>query len=308
MAFDHDRLFKELLRTFFWEFLELFFPHMVQYVDRESIEFLDKEIFTDVMAGDRHEVDLLVKARFKGRETFFLIHVENQAHSQEAFSKRMFHYFARLDEKFNLPIYPIALLSYDAPTRPEPERYQVAFPDMVVLEFNFAAIQLNRLNWRDYLRRPNPVASALMTKMKIAVQDRPRVKLECLRMLATLHLDKARSALIGTFMNNYLKLSDEENRVYNQELQSIAPPEQEAVMNYTNEWIEEGVEKGIHQGRQEGLANMALRVLARRLGPLPSDLTQRMHQLSSSQLEELGEALLEFRGINDVEEWLAAHA
>ena len=38
---DHDRLFKELLTTFFVEFLELFFPETLPYLDRDSVEFLD---------------------------------------------------------------------------------------------------------------------------------------------------------------------------------------------------------------------------------------------------------------------------
>lgn len=56
---DHDRLFKELISTFFLEFLELFFPAVLNYLDRNSITFLDKEIFTDVTEGDRHESDLM---------------------------------------------------------------------------------------------------------------------------------------------------------------------------------------------------------------------------------------------------------
>jgi hypothetical protein len=62
-----------------------------------------------------------------------------------------------------------------------------------VLEFRFHAIQLNRLNWRDYIDRPNPVAAALMSKMKIAKRDRPNVKAECLRLLVTLKLDPAKN-------------------------------------------------------------------------------------------------------------------
>ena len=56
-----------------------------------------------------------------------------------------------------------------------------------------------------------------MTKMSIAPEDRPRVKLECLRMVATLKLDPARSQLIGMFMNSYLKLTAAEAIVYNQD-------------------------------------------------------------------------------------------
>src|SRR5206468_1060686 len=63
---DHDRLFKELLTTFFVEFVELFLPDLAALMDRDGLQFLDKEIFTDIASGDRHEVDLLVKARFRG--------------------------------------------------------------------------------------------------------------------------------------------------------------------------------------------------------------------------------------------------
>src|SRR2546421_7719112 len=106
---DRDRLFKELLRTFFLEFLDLFVPEVSAYVERDSIEFLDKEIFTDVAAGERHEVDLLVKARFRGQETYFLMLVENQASSQSDFPWRFFGYFARLHLKHRLPVYPIVV-------------------------------------------------------------------------------------------------------------------------------------------------------------------------------------------------------
>ncbi|MEY3868310.1 MAG: hypothetical protein RLZZ338_2201 [Cyanobacteriota bacterium] len=56
---DHDRLFKELLSTFFWEFLELFLPDVIQYMERDSISFLPEEVFTDVTSGERRKVDLL---------------------------------------------------------------------------------------------------------------------------------------------------------------------------------------------------------------------------------------------------------
>ena len=91
---DHDRLFKELLTTFFLDFLEVFCPELAKYLDADSLEFLDKEVFTDVTHGERHEVDLVAKARFRGRPLGFLIHVEAQARKQNIFPQRMFTYFA----------------------------------------------------------------------------------------------------------------------------------------------------------------------------------------------------------------------
>jgi hypothetical protein len=86
---DHDRLFKELLSTFFVEFVELFLPDVMAYLEPDSVTFLDKEIFTDVTAGERYETDLLVQAQFQGQPSCFLIHVENQAAAQANFGKRM---------------------------------------------------------------------------------------------------------------------------------------------------------------------------------------------------------------------------
>ncbi|MEP0802058.1 hypothetical protein NDI37_18240 [Funiculus sociatus GB2-A5] len=81
----------------------------------------------------------------------------------------MFRYFSRLSEKFNVLVYPVVVFSYTTPKTPEPSVYQVAFPNRIVLQFNYDAIQLNQLNWGDFVRQPNPVASALMAKMNIAM-------------------------------------------------------------------------------------------------------------------------------------------
>src|SRR5881296_1733515 len=106
---DHDRLFKELLTNFFAEFVELFLPEMAAYLDKKSLVFLDKEIFTDVTSGEKHEVDVVARAKFRGRDSCFLVHLENQAQQQADFNSRMFDYFARLHRKYRLPVYPIAL-------------------------------------------------------------------------------------------------------------------------------------------------------------------------------------------------------
>ncbi|MDQ2687169.1 MAG: Rpn family recombination-promoting nuclease/putative transposase [Armatimonadota bacterium] len=298
---DHDRLFKELLTTFFAEFLDLFLPEVSAYVDRDSFQFMDKEIFIDVNAGEKHEADIVVRARFRNEEAFFLVHVENQAKAQPNFNRRMFHYFARLHETHDLPIYPIVVFSYDAPQRPESDEYQVTFPDRTVLEFRFRVIQLNRLNWRDFLRSQNPVAAALMAKMHIAPEDRPRVKLECLRLLATLRLDPARTQLISGFVDSYLRLNAPERQVFDRELAAISPPEQEATMEIMTSWKEEG----LLEGRQLGIGTTIQRQLRRRFGPLSEVTEARVSALPTERLEDLAEALLDFTTLTDLDVWLS---
>ena len=60
---DHDRLFKELLETFFTEFMKLFFTEAYQAIDFTHLKFLQQEVFTDVTAGERREVDIIVETR-----------------------------------------------------------------------------------------------------------------------------------------------------------------------------------------------------------------------------------------------------
>lgn len=40
---DRDRLFKELLTTFFLDFLDLFFPEILGYLDSDSVEFVEQK-------------------------------------------------------------------------------------------------------------------------------------------------------------------------------------------------------------------------------------------------------------------------
>jgi hypothetical protein len=305
---DHDRLFKELLTTFFLDFLALFASELSREVDPASVEFLEKELYTDVVAGDRHEVDLLVKLRRRGHDSCVLVHVESQATAAAAFGQRMFRYFARIEARHGLPVYPVALFSYERPRRPEPGAFRIRLPGLDVLHFRFLVVQLNRLSWRAFLRHPNPVAAALMSRMRIAVGERPRVKLECLRMLATLRLDPARTRLVSGFLDTYLRLTAPEQKLLASELESVPDREKGKVMEIVTSWMEEGIEKGLEKGRQEGRQEgtaRVLRQLARRCGPGSAELADRVSGLPVDALDRLAEDLLDFSTLTDLERWLA---
>lgn len=295
---DHDRLFKELLSTFFVEFLELFLPQVAKLIDRDSVGFLPQEYFADLTTGETKIIDLLAQVQLAGQETGFLVHVENQSSTESDFSRRMFFYFSRLHQKYLQRIYPIVVFSFDQPYREEAHQYIVAFDDLKVVEFNFFPIQLNRLNWRDYLTQRNPIAAALMAKMQIEANDRPRVKAECLRLLATLQLAPARTRLISGFVDTYLRLNQQEIQVFQAEIGKLEEIERESVMEIVTSWME--------QGLQQGSRSLIMRQLTRKVGNLPDGLQAQIEQLAVTQLEALGEALLDFASLADLEAWLAA--
>jgi len=284
---DHDRLFKELFSTFFLEFLDLFLPGVRAYVAAGSVVFVDKEIFVDVTSGERLEPDLVARVRFKGQPACFIIHVETQHQSQRSFGRRLFRYFARLHDKYDLPVYPIAVFPFSSPRKAQSGAYRVEFPNKVVMDFRFDVIQLNRLSWREFVNRPNPVAAALMTKMNIAPGERARVKLECLRLLVTLKLNRAKIKLISGFIDTYLQLNDEEQLEFNQSVKELGIEETEGVMEIVTSWMEQGLRQGRTEGRQEGLIEGArdavIDILEARFNKVPARLRRTLKSVDDGK-------------------------
>lgn len=74
-------------------------------------------------------------------------------------------------------------------------------------------------------------------------------------------------------------------------------------MKIVTSWMEQGLE----QGRQEGLDHerkVLLRLLRKRLGDLDRAVESQIETLSAERLEQLGEALLDFGSLADLDAWL----
>jgi predicted transposase YdaD len=67
-------------------------------------------------------------------------------------------------------------------------------------------------------------------------------------------------------------------------------------------------DEGLQEGLQRGEAKMVLRQLNRRIGGISPELSAQITSLSLEQLENLGEALLDFQSRQDLEQWLENQA
>ncbi|WP_445633755.1 DUF4351 domain-containing protein [Nostoc sp. DSM 114161] len=65
-------------------------------------------------------------------------------------------------------------------------------------------------------------------------------------------------------------------------------------------------EEGREEGREQGERSLIYRLLTRRVGELPQDVGDRIATLNLEQLENLGEALLDFTSMADLHAWLEA--
>jgi predicted transposase YdaD len=306
---DHDRLFKQLLSTFFLEFLQLFAPDLASDVEAGSVEFLEKENFTDALAGTHHVVDLLARVRLRGGAGYVLVHVENQADANDIgqFPRRMFRYFAGIEMRHGLPIYPVAVLSYERPQALCPDVFEMNLPGLEVLKFRFRTVQLNALSWREYLEHHNPVAAALMSRMRMHPAERARVKLECFALLARLRLDAGKMQLACSFVETYLNLGGDERRLMTEALREMPADRREEVMQLTTPWHRWGREEGREEGRHEAATEMVLRLIRRRAGDVPDTLAARVDALPLETLQLLGEDVLDLATVADVEAWLSRH-
>ena len=107
---SHDQLFKDLLRSFLRDFLELFFPDDARRLDFQTLSFLDKEVFTSFPEGSMRTADLLAQLdTVNGEPKLLLIHLEVQATHERNFAARMYEYYALLWFRLRLPIFPIVV-------------------------------------------------------------------------------------------------------------------------------------------------------------------------------------------------------
>ena len=200
------------------------------------------------------------------------------------------------------------------------------------MSFQYRTVQLNRLDWRAYISHPNPVAIALLTRMRIAPREQVRVKAICLAHLVGLKLSPRRKQLLGAFLGIYLKLPPAKEIRVQQDIAQLYPQQKEAVMELLTEWEIKGMEQGLKQGLLQGLEQPLLeqgreegqqagreagqqagalaivqRVLTKRFGTLDGALLIQLEQQPTVQLEALAEALLDFHSADDLTSWLVDH-
>ena len=91
--------------------------------------------------------------------------------------------------------------------------------------------------------------------------------------------------------------------------ETIDPEERELVMQLSPLYLEKirAAERAAEErGEARGETRMVVRLLNRRIGEVPERFELQIQQLTVPQLEELGEALLDFTSVADLEGWLSS--
>jgi Domain of unknown function (DUF4351) len=91
--------------------------------------------------------------------------------------------------------------------------------------------------------------------------------------------------------------------------EQVAEAEKELLMALSKaylEWEQQTEQRGLQQGLQRE-RSLVLRLLNRRVGTLPEELETQISALPVDELENLGDALLDFTSLSDLQLWLRSH-
>ena len=296
---EYDSLFKQLLKTFFQSFMELFFPEETQHIQWESIEFLDTEEHAQTDEGQsfHRSADLIVKVyAIDGEEELVLIHVEIENPWRENFRARMFEYFMFIRLRYSLPIFPIAICPERRSKPFEMESYTEKIFGHKLLSYNYFHLGLPGLSVADYWTDDNPVSWAFSSLMNRGDEDKIHRLETCYHRIYESGLPDNQKSLLVNFTRTYYQLTPEEATVLRERLNQASNKEIEE-MEYSyfgqarqegrQEGMQEGKQEGMQEGRQEGMqAGMhfiLLEMLQVKFGELPQVTTDRVRAIESQE-------------------------
>lgn len=163
-----------------------------------------------------------------------------------------------------------------------------------------------RERWDELASSDNPFATVVMAHLKTLetqpdVEQRKYWKLNLTKMLYERGLQRQEIVNLYRFIDWIMILPERQAEQFWQDLKSF---EEERKVAYVTTGERIGFNRGIQEGRQEGELTIILRLLTRRIGTIAPQQDTQIRSLSLSQLEELGEALLDFTQPSNLDEWL----
>ncbi|MHC5539899.1 DUF4351 domain-containing protein [Singulisphaera rosea] len=312
---DHDQRFKSLLKTFFAEFFETFFPVWADRFDFSSVDWLEQEVFTDPPRGERRSLDLVARMSLHPGvpppvptqaivvdRCLTLIHVEIESQDTVApLRPRMLSYYEQLRRQHGLPVLPIALYLRVGLDGVGWDVYEESYWDHRLVSFTYAYVGLPALDGEQYVAGPHLLGVALTALTRVPATRRAVVHAEALQRLAEARENDYRRYLLLDCLEAYARLDEEQA----EELQTLLRTEryqgaQAMAMTTYEKGQEQGLQQGLQQGLEQGQRGLLRKLLEGRFGPLNPRVSQHLDSLSSSQLEAIALAVLTARSLQEL--------
>ncbi len=291
---DFDSPWKDILSSYFEEFIGFFFPQANRAIDwSKPYQFLDTElqqIVRDAELGKRIADKLAQVWLNNGESTWVLVHIEIQNQPKSDFAKRMYTYNHRIFDRYDRQVASLAVLSDEqADWKPTQFGYELLGCEV---NFKFPVVKLldYQQNWQELEESSNPFATVVMAHLKAQEtrgqqQERKTWKLSLTRRLYERGYQRQQIIDLFRFIDWVMALPKELEEDFRQEINQY---EEERRMRYVTSIERLGIEEGIKQG----VLRMLLRQLQRRFESVPEEVQTRLSEISVEQLEALSDVAL----------------
>ena len=150
--------FADLLRFLYTDADEVFdLGRGVTAMEKELLEIMPER----ERIGGTLLADLLMKVYLRnGTEQWLLIHLEVEAGSSKRFAERLWRYYIRLTDRYNVPIIPIAVFT-GGPKQRRPTEYRFEMLGTKVY-FAFKSYHVFDHTEAELLSNPNPMALVIL--------------------------------------------------------------------------------------------------------------------------------------------------
>ena len=213
---DFDQLCKRLVKEFFKEFLDFFFPKLKKKIDFNEVHFIDKELYSGQIEGEKTISDILAEVKLlDGEEEIVLLHFEFQSNKETNFSARMFDYYIDIWREYRKRIFACALFIDESLTWriPVSDTFEMEFMGTKIF-YKYHLRKSKDYNYRDYLEHENPITAALMARMDFGGDSKALVKAEALKKLKKYSLTPLQQEILANFIERLLFLNDEEKQEF----------------------------------------------------------------------------------------------
>ena len=301
MAAEHtifDRVLKILARNYPERFLDIALPGArVQVLGTlENVELLLPESRVDfvhrILDGDEEK----------------LFHLEFQTRHEPNTARRMFIYSALLTRQFNLPV--VSAVVYLRPTsQPIPRTYEVHVGGKVANRFEYIQVPLWEFTDDILAGRWPELAPLLVT---LAQEARREEILERERELISQEEDaRRRGELVACAITIASRFFDKEFlwRFFEEEVRTMldlaiwedifGEELKKKLEEERQKALKEGIHQGLEQGFRKGLEHQLLGLVAYRFGVVPIEVEEKLHRLSTAQIEMLLETAMEVASLDE---------
>ncbi|MFB8790095.1 MAG: transposase [Potamolinea sp.] len=285
---DYDSPWKEVIESYFPQFLEFFFPLAYREIDwAQPYEFLDTELQQlepDAEIGKRL-VDKVAKVwLIGGEEAWVLVHVEVQGQYEREFAQRMYTYNYRLFDRHKQRVISLAVLADEERNwRPASYGYELG-GCRVSLEFPTVKLLDYEDDWENLEQSTNPFGIIVMAHLKTKAthrnpESRLNWKLSLVRRLYERGYSRQDIIELFRFIDWLMVLPEELTLSFKEVAKSYEEVGRMRFVSYLEELaIEHGIEKGIlRKGRED-----VIEILEIRFGGVPSSIVEVINGINQT--------------------------